>query len=116
MATQPTWIIQAREGFAVGGETLEFQDASDVVMDLTDLSFTMRMTGYNRNDEFTIASGNFTLVPPVSPATVPTVCEFTMTVENVATLKKGDNNFELLIADQDDVLIGEMSGTIQKRN
>lgn len=116
MATEDRWIIQAREGFAVGGETLELRDEGNVLMDLTDLGVTMRMTGWNSDAEFTIASGNFTLVAPVSPATVPTVWAFSMTVPNVAALKAGDNNFEVLISDQNDVLIGEISGTIQKRN
>ena len=109
------WIIQAREGFAVGGERLELRDESNALINLADLGVTLRITGWQRSEEFSLASGNFAVVPPVSPATYPTAWTFTLSVEDVTSLKSGRNDFEVLISDQDDILIGEFNGVIEKK-
>ena len=112
---QEKWIIQAREGFAVGGEIVELFDENNLPIELTNLSARMRILGFNRGEEFTTASGNFVVVPPVLPAIVPTAWNFKLTVADVAKLKVGGNQFEVLIVDQNNVLIGEMVGVIEKR-
>ena len=109
------WIISAREGFAVGGEVLELLDETNALMNVENLSATMRILGFNRNEEFSTATGNFVIVPPLAPATVPTAWEFKLTVAQVQALVNGNNQFEVLIADENDVLIGELSGAIDKK-
>lgn len=109
------WIIQARDGFAVGGEIVELFDENDVPINLQNLTATLRITNLNRGEEFSTATGNFTLVPPVAPATAPTAWEFKMSIEDVAKLKTGNSQYEVLIVDQNNILIGEIVGVIEKR-
>ncbi len=109
------WIIPVREGFAIGGEILQLTDETDALMDVQNLSATMRIIGFNRNEQFSTESGNFVVVQPVFPATISTAWEFSLTFENVAALKNGTNQFEVLIADENDVLIGTIYGAIEKR-
>lgn len=110
------WIIPVREGFAVGDEILSLSDENDELMDVQNLSATMRIIGFGRSEEFSTATDNFAIVPPISPATFPTAWEFGLTVEDVASLKNGNNEFEVLIADGNDVLIGTIYGVIEKRS
>ncbi len=116
MSEQDRWIISAREGFAVGGEILELFDEDNELMDVQNLSATMRIIGFGRNEVFSTGSGNFVVVPPIAPATFPTAWEFGLTVEDVASLKNGNNEFEVLIADGSNVLIGTIYGAVEKRN
>lgn len=109
------WIIQVREGLAIGGEVLMLRDETNALMDLQNLSAAMRIIGFNRNEEFSTETGNFVIVPPPFPATVPTAWEFSLTVEDVASLKTGTNQFEVLVADENSVLIGIIEGAIEKR-
>ena len=115
MLVDEKWIIEARDGFAVGGEIVELRDENNALINLQNLSATMRISGYGRNEEFSTTSGNFVFVPVVAPATYPTAWEFKMTAPQVAVLKPGKNEFEVLIADQAGVLVGSMFGAIEKR-
>jgi hypothetical protein len=110
------WIINVWQGFAVGGEVLELLDENNELMNVENLSAKMRITGFNRDEEFSTGTGNFAVVPPVAPATFPTAWEFKLSVQEVNELKNGNNEFTLLIADENAVLVGEMYGTIVKRN
>ncbi len=109
------WIIETRAGFSAGGDVLEFADETGALLDLTDLTATMRVSGWGREEEFTAANGNFVLLPFVAPATFASKWEFKLTVAEVESLKTGDNNFEVIIGDQNDNLIGFLGGTIRKR-
>ena len=109
------WIISAREGFAVGDEVLELLDETNALMNVENLSATMRILGFNRNEEFSTATENFVVVLPTAPAIFSTAWEFKLSIAEVAMFKNGTNQFEVLIADENDVLIGELSGAIDKK-
>ena len=107
-----TWLIEARQGFAVGNETLELFDENNALMDLTNLTATMRIDGFG---EVSTVSGNFVAVAPVLPATYATAWAFHLTVAQVNAITNGTHPFEVLIGDANTYLLGEILGEITKR-
>lgn len=116
MAENGKWNIDVREGFGFGGDFLDFVDDVNQPINITNLSPTMKISGYNRNDEFSVASGNFLVVPPIAPATFPTEWEFRLTAQQVGGLKIGNNEFEVIVTDQNNAIVADgIFGTIKKR-